>query len=153
MRKKPISKRSSAKAEEASRTSLEGEIPLLGSDFFERARIRVGERVVREANGTLSRRGRPPLGDRAKVQQSLRLSPEVIEHFRSGGGGWQARIDEVLRHHVEIAQTRSAVNEEREAYCADPAAASGRTWKRPRIRRLRAGEAELRWGEPGLLAS
>jgi uncharacterized protein (DUF4415 family) len=27
---------------------------------------------------------------------SLRLSPEVIEHFKSSGRGWQSRIDEVL---------------------------------------------------------
>lgn len=72
----------------------------MGPDFFDRAQIRVGGRVVRPADGTLTRRGRPPAGSRAKVQQSLRLSPEVIEHFRAGGAGWQRRIDEVLAAYV-----------------------------------------------------
>ncbi|MGB7123122.1 MAG: BrnA antitoxin family protein, partial [Bradyrhizobium sp.] len=30
-------------------------------------------------------------------QVSLRLSPEVIRHFKKGGKGWQSRIDETLR--------------------------------------------------------
>jgi uncharacterized protein (DUF4415 family) len=32
-----------------------------------------------------------------KIPVSLRLSPEVVEHFRAGGAGWQSRIDETLR--------------------------------------------------------
>jgi len=40
--------------------------------------------------------GRPPLA-RPKVSTTIRLSPEVIDHFRSGGRGWQTRIDEALR--------------------------------------------------------
>lgn len=32
-----------------------------------------------------------------KVPVSIRLSPEVIEHFKAGGPGWQSRIDEALR--------------------------------------------------------
>lgn len=43
----------------------------------------------------LVRRGRPPAEVR-KVSTTLRLSPEVIEHFRAGGPGWQTRIDEAL---------------------------------------------------------
>lgn len=31
-----------------------------------------------------------------KVPVSIRLSPEVVEHFKNGGRGWQARIDETL---------------------------------------------------------
>ena len=153
MRKKPISKRSSAKADAAARMALEGEAPPLGSDFFERARIRVGDKIVREGEGTLTRRGRPPLGERPKVQQSLRLSSEVIEHFKSGGRGWQARIDEVLRQHVERARMKGAVAEEREGYRTMPAAAPGRAWKRPRVQRLKAGEAERPWDEIAALAS
>jgi uncharacterized protein (DUF4415 family) len=29
------------------------------------------------------------------------MSPEVIEHFRSTGAGWQSRIDETLRKAVK----------------------------------------------------
>ena len=31
------------------------------------------------------------------VAVSIRLSPEVVKHFKSKGPGWQARIDEALR--------------------------------------------------------
>jgi uncharacterized protein (DUF4415 family) len=119
MSRKNTSKPCSADAEEARRAAFEGEVPELGQDFFDRARIRIGDRILREADGTLTRRGRPPHGARAKVQQSLRLSPEVIEHFRAGGPGWQARIDAVLRRHVAEAGEARAVAEERASYRAD----------------------------------
>ena len=103
------------------------EAPEWPDEVWDRAQISVGGKVVREATGTLSRawtaeeigarRGRPPLGETAKVQQSLRLSKEVLDHFRATGPGWQARIDEVLRRHVaEAAQGGRKVAEEREAY-------------------------------------
>jgi uncharacterized protein (DUF4415 family) len=43
------------------------------------------------------RRGRGPNKAPTKKQVSLRLSPEVIRHFKKGGKGWQSRIDETLR--------------------------------------------------------
>jgi uncharacterized protein (DUF4415 family) len=33
----------------------------------------------------------------AKVLISLRIDPDVIEHFRATGDGWQARINSALR--------------------------------------------------------
>jgi uncharacterized protein (DUF4415 family) len=42
------------------------------------------------------RRGRPQSGS-TKISTTIRLSPEVLEHFKSGGPGWQSRIDEALR--------------------------------------------------------
>ena len=50
------------------------------------------------------RRGRRPQGARAKVMTTIRLSPEVVEHFRAGGPGWQGRIDAVLREWVRTAR-------------------------------------------------
>jgi uncharacterized protein (DUF4415 family) len=41
-------------------------------------------------------RGRPRKADR-KVNQTLRLDPDVLEAFRQEGSGWQARINQVLR--------------------------------------------------------
>ena len=38
-----------------------------------------------------------------KVAVSLRLSPEVVEHYKAGGPGWQTRIDEALRDLVKKA--------------------------------------------------
>jgi uncharacterized protein (DUF4415 family) len=35
-----------------------------------------------------------------KVALSLRLSPEVVAHFRATGPGWQRRIDDVLKEWV-----------------------------------------------------
>ncbi|WP_419160999.1 BrnA antitoxin family protein [Candidatus Palauibacter sp.] len=42
------------------------------------------------------RRGSPP-----KVSTTIRLSPEVIDHFRAGGRGWQTRIDDALRDWIK----------------------------------------------------
>jgi uncharacterized protein (DUF4415 family) len=44
-------------------------------------------------------RGRPPKADR-KINQTLRLDPDVLEAYRVEGSGWQARINEVLRAHM-----------------------------------------------------
>lgn len=32
-----------------------------------------------------------------KIPLSIRLSPEVVEHFKASGPGWQTRIDEALK--------------------------------------------------------
>ncbi len=44
-------------------------------------------------------RGRPRKTDK-KVNQTLRLDPDVVEAFRQEGSGWQTRINEVLREHM-----------------------------------------------------
>ena len=44
-------------------------------------------------------RGRPQKADK-KVNQTLRLDPDVLEAFRQEGSGWQARINEVLRENM-----------------------------------------------------
>lgn len=36
-----------------------------------------------------------------KVPTALRLSPEVVEFFRSTGPGWQTRVDAALREYVK----------------------------------------------------
>src|ERR1700730_13770121 len=64
---------------------------------FERAEVSVGGELVRPAQCTHKRgRGRPRKAD-AKVHIHIRLSPQVLGHFRAMGPGWQTRIDEVLR--------------------------------------------------------
>jgi len=45
------------------------------------------------------RRGRPPVA-KPKVSTTIRLSQDVIDHFRAGGKGWQTRIDEALREWI-----------------------------------------------------
>jgi uncharacterized protein (DUF4415 family) len=44
-------------------------------------------------------RGRPPKADR-KVNQTLRLDPDILEAFRQEGTGWQARINRILRENM-----------------------------------------------------
>jgi uncharacterized protein (DUF4415 family) len=44
-------------------------------------------------------RGRPPKEDR-KVNQTLRIDPDVLEAYRREGKGWQTRINVVLRKHM-----------------------------------------------------
>ena len=70
-------------------------------DQFDRAEIAIGGKVIRPANGTLTKPGRPKKAD-AKVSVHLRLSPEVITHFRARGPGWQTRIDEALRRAAKL---------------------------------------------------
>jgi uncharacterized protein (DUF4415 family) len=61
--------------------------------------------MVAEAFGPLAAealrrgRGRPEKPDR-KVNQTLRLDPDVLEAYRRQGSGWQTRINEVLRTHM-----------------------------------------------------
>ena len=52
--------------------------------------------------GKLIRRGRPK-SESPKELISIRLSPDVLAHFRASGPGWQTRIDEVLREVVRKA--------------------------------------------------
>jgi uncharacterized protein (DUF4415 family) len=47
------------------------------------------------------RRGRGPSKSPTKKLVSLRISPEVIDYFKSTGAGWQSRIDETLREAVK----------------------------------------------------
>ena len=67
------------------------DIPELTDEFFDRAEIRYGDKVIR--------RGRPPL-DLPKRLVSLRLDQDVVEAFRAGGPGWQSRINTALRKHL-----------------------------------------------------
>lgn len=46
------------------------------------------------------RRGRPPVA-KPKVSTTIRLSRDVIDHFKADGRGWQTRIDEALRDWIK----------------------------------------------------
>lgn len=76
-------------------------------EVFDRAQISVGGKVIRPATGTLTRRGRPPVGNAPKQKVTLRLPRQVIEHFKAGGAGWQMRIGEVLERHAGKAKRKS----------------------------------------------
>jgi uncharacterized protein (DUF4415 family) len=55
-----------------------------------------GEQAVKEM---LRPRGRPRV-QFPKERINIRLSHEVIEHFKSAGEGWQTRIDTALRQFI-----------------------------------------------------
>ena len=42
-----------------------------------------------------------PLPEGNKQQVTIRLDPQVVEHFKRAGRGWQSRINAVLRSYVE----------------------------------------------------
>jgi uncharacterized protein (DUF4415 family) len=66
--------------------------PELTEEFFERADLYIGDKLIR--------RGRPPK-ERPKEAIKLRLSPDVLDHFRAGGPGWQTRINDALERVVK----------------------------------------------------
>jgi uncharacterized protein (DUF4415 family) len=70
------------------------ELPEISAALLERARYRVGGRLKAHP------RRRGPQKAPTKIPLSLRLSPEVVRHFRSKGPGWQSRIDEALKKFV-----------------------------------------------------
>ncbi len=63
--------------------------PELLSEFFRRAEIRVGGRIVQQ--------GRPPLGAQPKSAVTLRLDADVLASYRATGAGWQTRLNADLR--------------------------------------------------------
>jgi uncharacterized protein (DUF4415 family) len=53
-------------------------------------------------SGKVVRRGRRgPQKNPTKKLVSLRLSPEVVDHFKSTGPGWQTRIDSTLLESIK----------------------------------------------------
>jgi uncharacterized protein (DUF4415 family) len=74
--------------------------PELTDDFFERAEIKDGDVVVRPAQGTLTKRGRPKL-EHPKRQVTIRLDSDLVDRLREGGSGWQSRVNQILREAVK----------------------------------------------------
>jgi uncharacterized protein (DUF4415 family) len=62
--------------------------PPLTEDFFTRAEVREGTKLVR--------RGRPRLPD-TKRQVTIRLDRELLDGLRATGPGWQTRLNEAVR--------------------------------------------------------
>ncbi len=51
------------------------------------------------AQQLLKPRGRPRAAQ-TKERINIRLSPEVVQHFKAAGDGWQTRIDTALRQFI-----------------------------------------------------
>ncbi len=55
-----------------------------------------------------ARRGRPPAGEIAKTQVTLRIDADILARFRSGGAGWQTRMNEALRQSAKRGGAKSS---------------------------------------------
>lgn len=72
------------------------DLPEWTDDQFRRAAVFKNGELVRPADGTLTRPGRPKLAN-PKKQVTLRLDSVVLEKFRAMGPRWQSRINAELR--------------------------------------------------------
>lgn len=78
------------------------EMPEWTDDQIDRAEFAIGGKVIRPAKGTLTRAPGRPKAEAPKRSVHLRLSPDVLDHFRATGRGWQTRIDETLRKAAKL---------------------------------------------------
>jgi uncharacterized protein (DUF4415 family) len=60
----------------------------------------IGEIFGAQAAEAIRRRGGRPAKVDRKVNQTLRLDPDVLEAYKREGRGWQARMNAVLRQHM-----------------------------------------------------
>ena len=67
------------------------EIPALESDFFEKADLFDGKKLVR--------RGRPT--GSTKISTTIRFDADVIAALKATGKGWQTKANDVLRKHLD----------------------------------------------------
>jgi uncharacterized protein (DUF4415 family) len=67
--------------------------PELTKEYFEQADLYHGNKLIR--------RGRPPSAN-PKQALKLRIDPDIIEHFRATGPGWQTRINIALRRAAKL---------------------------------------------------
>ena len=80
-------------------TDSDGEVRELTSEDMQRMRP-LSELAAELQPAMLQRGQRGPQHTPTKVKTTMRLSPEVVEHFKAQGPGWQRRIDQVLREHI-----------------------------------------------------
>ncbi len=69
------------------------------AEYWEDSKITLKGKVIGRARQP-GQRGQQKTPTKEAV--SIRLSPEVLEYFRSTGKGWQTRIDDILREYVKL---------------------------------------------------
>lgn len=74
--------------------------PILDEEWFKKARP--AAEVVPELVEDYRRRVRGKQKAPTKERVTLRLDPEIVDHFRAGGKGWQSRINETLRKALKL---------------------------------------------------
>lgn len=78
---------------------IDSDNPELTQEWFDQARPAADVLPPGVMAAAKRKPGRPPV-DNPKEQVTLRLSSEVLAHFRASGKGWQTRIDEALKRVV-----------------------------------------------------
>ena len=73
------------------------EAPEWTAEMFERADLYHGNKLIRA--------GRPPSAN-PKIALKLRIDPDIVEHFRATGPGWQTRINDTLRRAAKLPSRR-----------------------------------------------
>jgi uncharacterized protein (DUF4415 family) len=63
--------------------------PELTNEMLNRAVFRDADKIIR--------RGRPPLGEKAKGVMTIRLDADLLESYRALGAGWQTQVNADLR--------------------------------------------------------
>jgi uncharacterized protein (DUF4415 family) len=83
----------------AKRPSFEENPEWTRADFARAAKFPAGVRLKDLKPSELARMvgKRGPQKTPTKIPVSIRLSPEVVKHFKAKGPGWQSRIDDALR--------------------------------------------------------
>nr|WP_297460654.1 BrnA antitoxin family protein [uncultured Halomonas sp.] len=78
-------------------TDKDGEVRELTDADVKRMRP-ISEVLPKELQRTIGQRGqqRAP----TKVKTTMRLSPEVVDHFKEQGAGWQTRMDQALKQYI-----------------------------------------------------
>ncbi len=49
----------------------------------------------------LTSKGRGPQKKPVKKQVTLRIDPDIVDYFRTQGKGWQSKMNDALRGHIE----------------------------------------------------
>lgn len=84
-------------------TDQDGEVRELTAEDFKHAKR--FEDLPKNLQGTLRAIGkRGPQRAPTKEMVTIRLSRDVVEHFRATGPGWQSRVDEILKKAVEAGE-------------------------------------------------
>jgi uncharacterized protein (DUF4415 family) len=66
------------------------------------AREVLGAGMLARIEEAQRQRRRGPQKAPTKEKITIRLDPDVIEHFRDTGPGWQSRMNEALRDHIGL---------------------------------------------------
>ena len=75
------------------------------ADFAKATKFAAGVRLkdIKPSHLALMVGKRGPQKSPTKIPVSIRLSPEVVKHFKAKGPGWQSRIDAALRRIIKKA--------------------------------------------------